>query len=335
MHELTIGKLRGIHSISTPAGHITVTALDHRGSLRKALEKTLGRPVAHGEVVEEKLRMVRAFAPHSTAVLLDPTFGAAQAVASGALPGHVGLLVAVEESGYQGSDESRLTRLVEGWSVAKVKQMGASAVKMLLYYHPQSAAAGHQEELVAQVAEECRRHDIAFLLEPMSYPVAPGQSKSAPEFAREKPRVVLETVERLGPLGADLLKLEFPGDPHWEQDEARMRGHCREITRRSPVPWVILSAAESFDVFQRLVEIACEEGASGFMVGRAIWQEAMTLPDPAERDRFLKTQGVSRLEILKAIANRRGRPWSEQAAARPVAEGWHREYGSHPDQAVA
>ncbi len=326
MHQLSIGKLRGLMQISDERGIIAVTALDHRGSLKESLEMAFGRPVGYDDVVREKLRMVRVFAPHSSAVLLDPIYGAAQAVACGAVSGRVGLLVAVEESGYEATEEGRVTRLVEGWSVAKIKRMGASAVKMLLYYHPQSPTAHQQEQLVARVAEECRQQDIPFLLEPMSYPIQAGQKKSSPEFAREKPRIVLESVRRLGRLGVDLLKLEFPDDPHFEKDEARMREHCRQLTRESPVPWVILSAAETFEVFQRLVEIACEEGASGFMVGRAIWQEAMRMPDERDRDRFLNTIAVSRLEILRAVANRRGRPWHEAARGPQVTEGWHTRY---------
>src|SRR5205085_11320814 len=156
---LSIGKLRGLQQMSTPQGIITVTALDHRGSLKSALQRGAGgRPVSYDDVVAEKLRMVRLFAPHSSAILLDPIYGAAQAVAAGVLPGNVGLLVALEESGYEGSDEGRITPLTPGWSVAKIKRMGAAAVKLLLYYHPDAPVAARQEELVCSVAEECTRY---------------------------------------------------------------------------------------------------------------------------------------------------------------------------------
>jgi tagatose 1,6-diphosphate aldolase len=107
-----------------------------------------------------------------------------------------------------------------------------------------------------------------------------------------------------------------------------MREHCRQLTAASVVPWVILSAAERFSVFQRLVEIACEEGASGFMVGRAIWQEAMALPTAEERDEALQSIALSRLQMLNAIANYRARPWYGHYPALAVAEGWHQQYAS-------
>ncbi len=324
---LSLGKLRGIQQVANARGVITVTALDHRGSLKQSLQRAMpDQTIGYAEIVAEKLRMVRVFAPHSSAILLDPVFGAAQAVTAQALPGSVGLIVALEESGYEGGNEARVTPITDGWSVGKIKRLGAAAVKLLLYYHPQAPSATPQEELVIRIAEECRRYDIAFLLEPMSYPIEPGQKKESPEFARQKPDIVLESARRLSGLGIDLLKSEFPDDPHYERDEARMREHCRQLTAISPVPWVILSAAERFTVFQRLVEIACEEGASGFMVGRAIWQEAMTLASAEEREQMLRSTALSRLEILNALANYRARPWYEQYPLPAVVEGWHRRY---------
>jgi tagatose 1,6-diphosphate aldolase len=324
---LSPGKLRGIQQVANAQGVITVTALDHRGSLKQSLQRAMpNRTIGYAKVVAEKLRMVRVFAPHSSAILLDPVFGAAQAVAAQALPGSVGLIVALEESGYEGGNEARVTPITDGWSVGKIKRLGAAAVKLLLYYHPQAPSAAQQEELVRRVAEQCRRYDIAFLLEPMSYPIEPGQKKESAEFARQKPDIVLESARRLSGLGIDLLKSEFPDDPHHERDEARMRENCRQLTALSAVPWVILSAAERFAVFQRLVEIACEEGASGFMVGRAIWQEAMTLASAEEREQALRSTALSRLDILNALANYCARPWYERYLLPVVVEGWQRRY---------
>ena len=71
------------------------------GKLQKMLEKASpGKAIGFAEVVAEKLRIVHAFAPHSTAILLDPVYGAAQAVAGAALPRGCGLLV---DEGWQAS----------------------------------------------------------------------------------------------------------------------------------------------------------------------------------------------------------------------------------------
>ena len=146
----------------------------------------------------------------------------------------------------------------------------------------------------------------------------------------DKAALVIESARRLGGLGVDLLKAEFPADPRFETDEGHLRARCRELNAASPVPWVLLSAGETFDVFQRLTAIACQEGASGFMVGRAIWQEAMALPDPAAREQFLATTGASRLRILTAIADAYATPWTAKfgdPAIGPAAQdGWYPQY---------
>jgi tagatose-1,6-bisphosphate aldolase len=330
MRALSPGKLRGMRQIASPRGVITVTAIDHRGSLEAMLKRARpGQAIGFAEMASEKLRIARALAPLSTAVLLDPLHGG-HILAHGAVPGAVGLIMCLEEFGYEGPAEGRLTATIKDWSVAKIKRMGAVGVKVLLFYHPAAAVAAQQEAFVRRVAEDCRRHDIAFLLEPMSYPIRPGVQKESAEFAREKTAVVIESARRLGGLGVDLLKAEFPADPRFEPDEAQLRARCRELTAASPVPWVLLSAGETFDVFQRLTAIACQEGASGFMVGRAIWQEAMTCADPAGRERFLATTGASRLRILTAIADAYATPWTarfDDAAHGALAhEGWHARY---------
>jgi tagatose-1,6-bisphosphate aldolase len=132
----------------------------------------------------------------------------------------------------------------------------------LLPYHPDSAAASQQEDLVEQVAEEFQVHDLAFVLEPIVYPIVPGQKKQGTEFAGQRPDLVLRTIERLVPLGVDVLKSEFPTEAAFETDTGRMMEYCCEITGIAGIPWVLLSAGVEFSTFQQQVEMACEAGAS-------------------------------------------------------------------------
>lgn len=327
MSTLTLGKLRGLQQISTERGIFTITALDHRGSFARMVRAALGvTEIAWETVVEVKEQMVRTLAPHSSAILLDPVYGVGPLVA-GVLPGNVGLLFAREQSGYTSDGSGRLTTLEAGWSVAAIKRLGASAVKLLIYYHPDDPSAPHQEEVVKKVAQECREHDILFLLEPMSYSIEAGVKKNSPEFAAQKPEIVLESARRLVPLGVDVLKAEFPTDPN-EPDEGKMRAYCRQLTDMIGIPWVLLSAGVDFVTFQRQVEIACEEGASGFLAGRAIWKECMGMVGE-ERNHFLNTIAISRLRILADIAQYRGTPWQKRMTAYSIPQakdGWHQSY---------
>jgi tagatose 1,6-diphosphate aldolase len=325
--DISVGKRRGLQATSTGRGVFTILAFDHRGSLRRALCPEAPDTVSHADVVSFKLEVLGALAPRASGVLLDPIYGAAQAVAADDLPGRVGLLVAVEETGYAGNTTARRSNILPGWGVAQIKRMGAAAVKLLVYYHPDAGeVAAAQEELVRQVAGECRRQDVAFFLEPVSYSIDPDVPKSSTAFAQDRARVVVETARRLGTLGVDVLKLEFPVDVAHEPDEAAWRAACRLVSKASPVPWALLSAGVDFGTFQHQVEIACQEGASGYLAGRAIWKEAVGLPGEA-RAQFLRKEAARRLDLLAAVADREGRPWTEFYPPQSVPESWYQTYG--------
>jgi tagatose 1,6-diphosphate aldolase len=326
---LTYGKLRGLQEIANPRGLFTITAMDHRGSLQKALNPGDPKSVTYQDMVDFKLEQLRTLAPHSSAILIDPVFGAAAGLKSGLLAGTQGFLVSLEATGYDESEGDRITTTADGWSVEKIKRMGASAVKVLLYYNPGSKTASAQEDYVRWAREECAKFDIPLLVEPMTYHIVGGPKKGTAEFAKLKPRMVIDTARVLCPLGLDVLKSEFPDDPDFEKDEAAMARHCQELTEAAGIPWVLLSAGVDYDTFKLQTTIACENGASGFLAGRAIWQEAPGMPDK-ERAKFLKKTAVGRLKELAGIANASGRPWTEIYAGRielvEAAEGWQVRY---------
>ena len=172
MKNLTIGKIRGLQQIANPDGIFTMCAMDHRGSLRTMIdEESLGE-AGYEEMVERKLELCSSLAKYASAVLLDPIFGAAQCISHGVLPRRTGLLVSIEASGYSGEKEHRLTELLSGWSVEKIKRLGASAVKILVYYRPDlKQLANQQLDTVNRVARECIKYDLPFLAEPKSYPI--------------------------------------------------------------------------------------------------------------------------------------------------------------------
>lgn len=325
MTGLAIGKLRGLEQLADARGVFTMLALDHRGSLRKALNPAAPDQVTYDTMVDLKLCLTRALAPLASAVLLDPVYGAAQAIGRRALPGSVGLAVSLEASGYEGEAGARRTTLVPGWDVGKIRRMGASAVKLLLYYHPEAPTAEAQEHLVRSVADACRIHDIPFLLEPMSYALDPAAPKGSAAFARRRPAIVQSSAARLVALGVDVLKAEFPADLQYEGPEEAL-AHCRRLTEVAGVPWVLLSAAAEYDLFRRQVEIACRAGASGFLAGRAIWQEITRLPRQ-EWDQFAATVAATRLRTLVAVAVAHARPYLPVVA---VAAGWQEAYGTEP-----
>jgi tagatose 1,6-diphosphate aldolase len=242
-------------------------------------------------------------------VLLDPIFGAAQCISHNVLPNNTGLLVSTEASGYSGEKGQRLTKLLDEWSVEKIKRMGASAVKILVYYRPDlKQLANEQLNTINTVALECIKYDLPFLVEPKSYPIG-KEINNSQEFATVKEQLVIKTAQDITTLPIDVLKAEFPADLHYKKDKSELINLCRQLDISSQVPWVILSAGVDFEVFSQQVEIACQAGASGFLGGRAIWQEAMYIDDAQERVQYLSTVGADRLKRLTEVANRYAMPW--------------------------
>jgi tagatose 1,6-diphosphate aldolase len=280
-------------------------------------------------MVDFKLDLCRAMASLASAVLLDPVYGAAQAISAGVLPGRLGLLVSLEKTGYTGSDFARITELLPGWGVKKIKRLGASACKILVYFRPDAGdTAKHQTELIAGLAEECRVEDIPFLVEPVCYPLA-GEKPA--DFAAKKPELVIETARQLTALPIDILKSEFPADVGYEKDESRLLGYCRELDRASRLPWVLLSAGASFDVFSQQAELAFRGGASGFLAGRALWQEAVRINTRAGRREFFETTAAGRFKKLSGLAEKLAVPWYAKMDAvngnfGAVNEGWYKSY---------
>ena len=335
--SISIGKLRGLQQLADSKGMMTMCAIDHRGALKRALDEKNPTAVTYQDMVDFKLDLCQAVAPFASAILLDPEYGASQAIAAGLLPGPKGLLVSMEKTGYTGDSRARITELLPGWSVKKVKKMGASAVKLLIYFRPDlKEVASKQLDLVARLADQCLEEDIAFLVEPLSYPIEekerPNQGGApSKKFAEIKPGLVIETARQITALPIDVLKAEFPADIKFEQDGGKLLGLCQELNKASRLPWVLLSAGVDFNSFKKQVEIACKAGASGFLAGRALWQEGAQIRSREERMNFFRNTAAPRLKKLADIADSYGKPWHSRLGAEngkfaPVAEGWYRSY---------
>lgn len=324
--QLTIGKIRGLQRCAAPNGTFTILALDHRGNLKRAFNPEAPDTVTYQQIVQFKQLLASHLSPQADGMLLDPVYGAAQAVASGALHGGTGLVVAVEKTGYAGDPTERATQILPGWGVNKIARMGAAAVKLLVYYHPDAANAVEQEAIVKQVAEDCKRYDLPLFLEPLSFSLDPAV-KQLPSW--EKRKIVIDTARRLIPIGVDVLKAEFPLDIGSEPDEGAWADACRELSDASQVPWVLLSAGVSFDDFLRQTRVACQQGASGVLAGRAVWKEAVQLSGQARRS-FLTGTAVDRLALLSELVRNHAKPWTEfhPCLADSALEGWYRQYGS-------
>ncbi len=318
----SIGKIRGLQQCATPQGKFAILALDHRNNLRDLLHIQNNDQKADEMMISFKQEVVKNLANSCSAFLLDPLYGAAQSIAAQTISGGCGLLAALEETGYTGDPNARDSQILSGWSVGKIKRMGGSAVKLLVYYHPESATHTHIEDLIKRVSEECIKIDIPFFLEVLTYSLDPARKKLE---GQERMDVILQSAERLTPLGADVLKAEFPSDINIEKDFNQWKTSCQELTHASTIPWILLSASVDYEVFLQQVVAACMAGASGVAAGRAVWKEATELAGN-DRVRFLHDIAWKRMHALTELVDAQGVPWFTDVNPLPIKTDWYKAY---------
>lgn len=319
---ITVGKALGIARCSTRSGVFSVLALDHRNNLRRVLNPEDPEQVSYQQVVNLKAEIITSLVGESSAVLLDPQYGLSRSTLASLASAKSGLILAVEETGYESMPTERISRLLDGWSVEKIKRCGADAVKLLLYYHPQSSSAAAQEALVQAVSDQCVCCDIPLFLEILTHSVDPNNKKLS---SSDKLNAMLTAVEKFNGMHVDLYKLEFPMNIKETQDESKWLSSCQKITAVVQAPWALLSAGVDFETFIKQTEIACRAGASGVIAGRAIWKEALELQGEQKKE-FLTNIAPSRMHELAKICNQSAKPWTDYYQVPDLGEQWYLNY---------
>ncbi|MEM6281591.1 MAG: tagatose 1,6-diphosphate aldolase [Chloroflexota bacterium] len=310
--QISIGKFRALQRASHE-GVFGVLAIDHLDSLRRAINPDEPRSVPDETMEIIKHQVVFALREHITGTLLDPVYGAAQAVGGG-LSKSIGLLVELEKADYNMQPLPQVVEIRPNWSVEKIKRMSADGVKLFYYYDPDDEAlCARQDSTIQQVVEKCRQYDIPLYAEPIVINTD----------GDDKQQKVIQTAKRADELGADILKLEFPAD---SANVLQWQPACEALTRSLSRPWVLLSAGVTFDTFTQQVEIACKAGACGFIVGRAVWGEACKISNHDERFTWLQSVGVERIRHLANIARRHASNWHSYYEPTPITTTWHIDY---------
>ncbi len=341
---LTPGKLRGLQRISNPNGTLTMLALDQNSSMiemaHKALKtKGLDREPSYEEIVEAKLDLMRQMAPAASGVLIDGYYGAWSAIASEAIPADRGMLVRVEKSGSpKNAAGAPMAEIEPGWSVEKIKLMGADAVKLLAPFEPnEPISAEHQFQFIEQVYADCKKFDILLLLETVAFPFG-DEKKTDAKYLDRKAETVIESARQLSRY-CDIYKAEFPGWLDQATDD-QLRDNLHALDAASERPWVLLSAGVDYSQYIRQVQMASELGASGILGGRAFWKEYFLQDGEQARSAFAATTGRKRVAEADAIVRQHATPWyaryglsKDDLSTIRASEGWHARYAPHAHQA--
>lgn len=329
--KLTPGKAAGLKAVADSRGVIAAAAMDQRGLLKQMLTRELGGKEPSDEMMSEFKEIVAgSLTQHASSILLDVQYGLQ---ATHNINGK-GLLLAYEKAGYSPDKPERLPSLSEGWSVQRLKEVGADAIKILIYYSPFEKEWVNNEKhaWVERVGAECRGADMPLFLEFLSYSVH-GEDESGAEFARRKPEIVLASMEEFSKdrYAADVLKVDVPVQMAYVEGTKAFKGHAllsrdeakkliREAADKTDLPIVYLSAGVSSPTFIETLELAAEAGVGfhGVLAGRATWQGGVPVyvnDGRAALETWMNTQGAANIQNINR-ALELARPWTEARAMR-------------------
>jgi tagatose 1,6-diphosphate aldolase len=324
----TIGKTRGLARLADADGHFRMVALDQRPPMFDAIaqaKKITRDQVAYADVTAAKRLLVEALAPHCSSMLFDPNFAVPAAI--DLLPARCGLIMTLEEHRVEETPGGRKSRVIDNWSVAKIRAMGGDAVKVLAWYRPDAepAVIEHQKRFVREIGEECGRNDIPYVLELLVYPFLGSANHTADyvESPGKLPALVIESVREFArpEYGVDLLKLESPlaanSLPARDGGKAAAAAQAEfdaigDICREHRLPWVLLSGGAARDKFELVLQYAYAAGAGGFLAGRTIWLNAVRshFPDLAAVAAELRNESVGILDRLSELTKSEASSWT-------------------------
>ncbi len=336
--KLSPGKIKNLQALANDRGVIAAAAMDQRGSLLKSIAS--GKGIDKDQVTDEMMRefktaVSKVLTPHASAILLDPEWGLEAAKARDK---NAGLLLAYEKSGYDNTQPGRRADLLPDVSVRRLKEMGANAVKVLIYYTPFEAADVNEEKhaFIERIGDECNANDLPLFLEFVGYDPAGGDEKGV-EYARKKPEIVTGSMAEFSKeqYGVDVLKVEIPvnlayaegssvytGQKAYSKEEALE--HYRSAAEVASRPFIYLSAGVSNQQFTESLRWATESGVnfSGVLCGRATWKEGIPVyakKGVAALEDWLSGEGVKNIEAVNGCLTA-AKPWFTFYGAKSAEE---------------
>lgn len=270
----------------TKNGGFLMLALDHRESFRKLISPNDPQGVEKEIIIDIKKEIIEALLDQISGLLIDVEYGLpAYQKVLGEVREEKPFLLPAEKSGYREENGERYSELQ--YSARELKNLGASGVKLLLYFHPEGQSAPQQIELAKRVQDESKAEKLPLFIEIVTYEIE-GKNN-------DKSSIVVGSVKMFLEKGIlpDVFKLEFPDTSD----------SCSKITQLlGKTPWILLTRGESFDKFKQDLQIAIQNGASGFLAGRSLWQDFVSLDEKERKDGF-QTVSKKRFEEIVEIVN--------------------------------
>ncbi|UXV43146.1 tagatose-bisphosphate aldolase [Staphylococcus simulans] len=307
---------KSIKPLLNDKNYIAALAIDQRG----ALKRLLGEDAKTEDLEQFKVHVSEELTPYASSILLDPEYGLP---ATKVRAKNAGLLLAYEKTGYDASEPGRLPDLLNVWSVKRLKEAGADAVKLLVYVDidEDKAINDQKEAFVERVGAECVAEGLPLFLEIVSYDANNADSGSE-EYAKVKAHKVNEAMKKYSEprFNVDVLKVEVPVNMNYvegfgekalftKEEAAQV---FKEQAASTNLPYIYLSAGVSADLFQKTLYFAKESGSTfnGVLCGRATWRGATDHFSEGEDAvvEWFRTEGKANIESLNKVLDETANP---------------------------
>lgn len=295
MSAMTTSERRGYQQICGANGLMMVVACDQRGGMRQVLAET---PDARARIDEAALGVVKAgvvrdLGNKASCVLLDAVCAVPGVVDQAVLGRDTGLLVGLDASGWDVDAAGyRISKLVAGVDARRVRALGATGAKLMVYLRPDRPEANATNlAIIRDCIADFSAQDLLLVVEILTYQL---DDESDDAYRAAFPGLIAECARISVDLGAKVLKLPYPGTA---EGCAAVSAIC------GAVPWAVLSAGVDHATFIGQVETAMQNGASGVIAGRALWKDCISLDADVQRER-LESIASARLKEIQGVLDR-------------------------------
>ena len=307
-------KYENLKQLANEEGAIAALAIDQRGSMEKMMGKA-NPDLNNVEGIGKFKELVSSeLTKYSSSILLDPIYGMKGVEAKDK---NAGLIMSYEQTGYDEYEEGRLPRLINFVSGLRIKEMGANAVKVLLYYDIDESEEINdiKKAWVERVGYECEALGLPYFLEIVNYDAKIDDAKGI-EYSKLRPKKVIESMKVFDNprYKVDVLKVEAPVNMNYVEgygeDEIL---HTREEALKyfkdqsdaTNIPFIFLSGGVSADLFKETLKFAKEAGSTfnGVLCGRATWRGAVEVfgKSAEEAKEWLNTEGKDNIVTLNEV----------------------------------
>ena len=292
-------------------GVFSAIAIDQRGALKKILKEY----ASENNITSFKSLVSEILTPYGSSILLDPEYGLEAAQKK---DDKAGLILSYEQTGYEKEKFGRLPRLIENQSVQRLKEVGADAIKILVYYDPDESNEINdiKKAFVERVGAECEAEELPFLLEILTYDKDIKDEKGS-EFAKLRPNKVIRAMSLFSEsrYKVDVLKVETPvnmnyveglGDKKAIYTQKEASQYFKEQENSTNLPYIFLSGGITADLFNKSLKFARASGSrfNGVLCGRATWKgatEALITNGWETSKKWLIEKGLQNLKALNEV----------------------------------